>query len=263
MIVIHRPVIHDDQLDSPFTAQALFTASEPVDVDLLWDSFRRYFVEINGNLHACNFDLAGAVNNNRLVIEETQVLFPEFYQGDRGHEIPTVGHTHSHDGIDSSYLGMGAVDRSNTKHRAFGAFMCGSDSRQVWLFHGSVPLQEKTFLGSVDATGFLTFYIDIPYPAGRVEGVWHQDLNTANEGSTLKYYVPARCFGTLRCFDPALFGKVALIGLNAKVVMVDRIRGTLLEAKVAFNDVAYDVEVDGQLGLDWMIWAVLRSDDNA
>lgn len=240
MLVIHRPVAHSGQGDTPFSNTLL--SADVIDGGNLWDNFRRYYVELNGRLHASNLELSNQYAPDRLVIPESKILFPEFYGGGAPSGVPLAGHTHTHDGLNSSVLGMGAIDRSVTKHRSFGAWMCPSDTQQVWMFHGSIPLTGLSARTDSNGADDVTVYVDIPYPLGRIARVWTTDT--------------VRSFTTLRLFDPTYLGKVCVVNASPSFVIANGVSATYLAVTIRFVSLAINtvVPIRDSLMLDWVVW---------
>jgi hypothetical protein len=203
-----------------------------IDADLIGGNFRRLYTAVNGGMTAQNLDW------DNVSIDEKKIQFPEFIRDVQ----PNVGHTHGHNGVDSSFLSIGSVDRRVTERRSFGAYMFPSNDRPVFTYHGVVPIQVSWPKSTDSTSGRRSVYIDIPYDPVRLPKFWRTDQ------------VTARAFGSLQVLNPALLGYVTVQNLG--VVQYGPTNGIFamyLRATIQFRGSEAPIESTDGMFLHWTL----------
>lgn len=179
MFIITKPILSSGVAEAD--SDTWHDIPDVVDMDLVAENFRRLFQGANGKLHASNLVTPpGSVS-----IDETLVRFPEF-AGFHSNLAGLPGISHSHDGINSSRLGPGAIDQKVTRGRSFGAWMTPTKKRTLWHFWGIAPITISNIPawdGSASDNETYVVRIEIPYNTHTLPRVWRIGL----EGTSATY----------------------------------------------------------------------------
>lgn len=237
MLVICRPEMPDGAPLQSTTLTSWTNVEDVIDADLVGDNFRRIYTAVNGGLTAQNLNPYG------VDIDEKKVQFPEYVR----ERQPNVGHTHSHNGQDSSFLGMGAVDRSVTERRSLGAYMFPSNDRPLFTYFGVVPVLTNYPVATDADSGERTFYVDIPYDSVRLPKVWWTSA------------VQRRAFATLQVLNPVLRPYLAIQDFIVTAQYDDEGNGAMyLRATMQIRGSTAAIESTDGVFLHWTLMVQAR-----
>lgn len=253
MLILTKPVLVDGAAPEG-DADQWHDENDVVDMDLVAENFRRLYLGVNGGLHASN--LSTGVGD--VSIDERLVRFSEFADNHAGATLPIPGSgmSHSHDGIDSSRLGPGAVNMNVTQRKSLGAWRTPTKGRTLYHYWGIAPITISNIPewgGSSGDNENYTVYIEIPYDTHQLPRTWKlKDTTTGVVADS------ARVFVTVQNLNPLTRAYIKV--RNAKVTKLSSLTNQAMYLQVVLNvreNTAPISNTDG-LFLHWAIFALLR-----
>lgn len=186
-LVFVRPLVKDGMI----SGSDWLNAAKPVDALMVEGNFRSFYAAVNGDLHGRNLNYNSFYDGFTGKIGEYQVQFREnTVDTATSHSNPISGigpgASHSHDGIDSSFLDDNSVDIGVTKYTSYGAYQFPSKTKTLRVHHGVAELSNVPTDTSVS---YFQVTLDVP-----------QDDFLGS------YKSVARCFAQFEVDNPAFYG---------------------------------------------------------
>lgn len=133
-----------------------------VDMELIASNFRKVLASLHGGIHASNLDISSFFAQK---LSDAAIQFPEYIT--TGNYYPGTGLQHSHNGVDSAFLGPSAIDLDCTARLDYGMYMLPSKTRNMTVYHGRAEITSLV-AGTLATPALNTFKIAVPSDGSEV-----------------------------------------------------------------------------------------------